>query len=600
MSTNKPRPTSINELLKKKKEDVERQKAPVFYSKAQRERLAKQRADTKIKPNITAHSKRSSFAAPKIQSPIQQSILPSSNQSSKKHPESKVFTDSHRKFKFDWNHTEDTLDSNDPLYATSKQTTREKELQEEVKKRESSLKNQLQITNKRPRLEFDDIHWSDKPLDKMGERDWRIFREDFSIVTKGGNIPSPIRFWSESDIPRELLAVVQQLGYKAPTPIQRAAIPIALSHRDVIGIAETGSGKTASFVIPLLASIMKFPSLNQISKNDGPYAIILAPTRELAQQIEMETSKFCNPLGFRCTSIVGGHSIEEQVHNLNQGAEIVIATPGRLLDILERRAIVLSQCSYVVMDEADRMIDLGFEEQVNGILNALPKISDEAASESIQKHTKRQTMMYTATWPRAIQRMAEKYLQSPGTVIIGSAGQATDHVEQRTEFISTEEKKMQRLLSILNRGSFQPPIIIFLNLKQSCENLAKELNRNGWKAAVMHGSKSQDQREAALAQLRSGTADCLVATDIAGRGIDVPDVSLVVNFQMAKSIEDYTHRIGRTGRAGKSGVAISFLNPDDDDAVIGPLKQLIEKSKVSKMSEDLRRYESKNFVAALT
>ncbi|KAI6854284.1 Pre-mRNA-splicing ATP-dependent RNA helicase, partial [Hortaea werneckii] len=181
-----------------------------------------------------------------------------------------------------------------------------------------------------------------------------------------------MRSWNESGLPGSVLGIVEEVGYTEPSAVQRAAIPIALQNRDLIGVAVTGSGKTASFLLPLLVYISKLPALDEWNKNDGPYSIILAPTRELAQQIELEARKFATPLGFKCVSLVGGHSIEEQSYNMRDGAEIIIATPGRLVDCIERRVLVLSQCCYVIMDEADRMIDLGFEEPVNKILDALP------------------------------------------------------------------------------------------------------------------------------------------------------------------------------------------------------------------------------------
>ena len=227
-------------------------------------------------------------------------------------------------------------------------------------------------------------HWSDKSLDDMRERDWRIFKEDFGIATKGGMIPNPMRNWHESSLPKRLLNIIEDVGYKEPSPIQRAAIPIALQARDLIGVAVTGSGKTAAFLLPLLVYISDLPPLDEINKNDGPYALIMAPTRELVQQIETEARKFAGPLGFRVVSIVGGHQIEEQAYNLRDGAEIVVATPGRLLDCIERRLLVLSQCCYVIMDEADRMIDLGFEESVNKILDALPVTNEKPDTEEAE------------------------------------------------------------------------------------------------------------------------------------------------------------------------------------------------------------------------
>ncbi|KAF9209068.1 DEAD (Asp-Glu-Ala-Asp) box polypeptide 23 [Haplosporangium sp. Z 27] len=456
---------------------------------------------------------------------------------------------------------------------------------------------------KERKVNYADRHWSDKPLDQMRDRDWRIFKEDFNIACKGGSIPNPIRRWSESTIDAKILEVIDKVGYKEPTPIQRQAIPIGLQNRDIIGIAETGSGKTASFLIPMLQFISDLPRLNEQNMVHGPYALIMAPTRELAQQIEQETLKFAIPLGFNCVSIVGGHAVEEQAFNLRNGAEIIIATPGRLKDCLDRRILVLNQCTYVVMDEADRMIDMGFEADVNFILDALPVTnlkpdSDEAedaakmtmAIDEDSNKKYRQTTMFSATMPPAVERLAKRYLRRPAVVTIGTAGQAVETVEQRVEMISDENRKKNRLMDLL-KGQFAPPIIVFVNQKKSCDMLAKMINSSGLRATTLHGGKSQEQRELALSQLKSGKSDVLVATDVAGRGIDVQNVSLVVNFDMAKNIEDYTHRIGRTGRAGRSGVAVTFLSSYDTE-VYYDLKQMLLKSTLATVPAELRNHEA--------
>ncbi|KAH0445885.1 hypothetical protein IEQ34_025283 [Dendrobium chrysotoxum] len=290
---------------------------------------------------------------------------------------------------------------------------------------------------------------------------------------------------------------------------------------------------------------------------------------------------------------------------MRNGAEIIIATPGRLVDIIERRILVLSQCCYIVMDEADRMIDLGFEEPVNKILDALPVTNEKPdddtaesghamnsfASNGLARY--RQTMMYSATMPAAVERIARKYLRRPATVTIGNAGEAVDTVEQRVEFVSGEEKRKARLRDILASGEFRAPIIVFVNIKRNCDAIARDIKNFGlgMSTVTLHGSKTQDQREAALLSVRNGQTDVLVATDLAGRGIDVPDVSLVVNFNMAPSIESYTHRIGRTGRAGKSGVALTFVGNEDTD-VLYDLKMAVSKSSISRMPEELRRHEA--------
>lgn len=533
-----------------------------------------------------------------------------------------------KKFNFEWNAEEDTSPDYNPLYASRAEANfygrgRLGGFAEDLGEN-SALKyaraleerdTQAGAIRARELLEMErrrredaggrnslDKHWSEKKLEHMRERDWRIFKEDFNISTKGGGIPNPMRNWQESSLPKRLLDIIAQVGYDEPSAIQRAAIPIALQARDLIGVAVTGSGKTAAFLLPLLVYISELPPLNELTKNDGPYAIILAPTRELAQQIEVEARKFATPLGFTCVSIVGGHSLEEQSYNLRNGAEIIIATPGRLVDCIERRVLVLGQCCYVIMDEADRMIDLGFEESVNKILDALPVGNEKPDSEEAEdpqamtrhlggKDRYRQTMMYTATMPPAVEKIAKKYLRRPAIVTIGNVGEAVETVEQRVEFVAGEDKRKKRLNEILASGEFAPPIIVFVNIKRNCDAVARDIKHMGFSSVTLHGSKTQEQREAALASVRSGQTDVLVATDLAGRGIDVPDVSLVVNFNMATNIESYTHRIGRTGRAGKSGVAITFLGNEDVD-VMYDLKQMLIKSSISRVPEELRKHEA--------
>ncbi|PIA13216.1 P-loop containing nucleoside triphosphate hydrolase protein [Coemansia reversa NRRL 1564] len=344
---------------------------------------------------------------------------------------------------------------------------------------------------------------------------------------------------------------------------------------------------------------MTRPPLNERNMGDGPYALILAPTRELAQQIESETHKFARRLGFRSVSIVGGHDIEQQALALRHGAEIIIATPGRLRDCIDRRVLVLNQCTYVVMDEADRMVDMGFEEDVNFILDALPvsntkpeDYEENADSGIAEKFKYRQTTMFSATMPPIVERMARKYLRKPATVTIGEAGKAVDTVEQGAEFVVGEERRKKRLLQILNQHANNPPIIVFVNQKKNVDLLGQTLTRAHYSVATLHGGKTQEQREQSLARLRSGEIDILVATDVAGRGIDVKDVSLVVNFDMAKDIESYTHRIGRTGRAGKRGLAITFLNPADDRDVLYDLRKAIAASPISRCPPELASHEA--------
>lgn len=533
-----------------------------------------------------------------------------------------------KKFNFEWNDEEDTSPANgDPVYdqrddmslqfgrgtlgGFAKEVDREHGVDANIRKyieavvqadpengrqRVERILEMERQRNEAPRAQSDK-HWSEKRLEHMRERDWRIFKEDFDIATKGSSIPNPLRKWAEADLPDKILRIVEAAGYNEPTPIQRASIPIALQARDLIGVAQTGSGKTAAFVLPLLVYISRLPRLSAENKNDGPYALVLAPTRELAQQIEVEARKFAAPLGYNTAVIVGGHAIEEQAFQLRDGAEIIIATPGRLLDCIERRVLVLSQCCYVVMDEADRMIDMGFEESVQKILDALPVNNEKPDSEEAEdsrlmtQGQYRQTMMYTATMPAAVERIAKKYLRGPAIVTIGKQGEAVETVEQRVEFVPGEDKRKKRLQEILYMNKFAPPIIVFVNIKRNCDSITRDIQKMGFSAVTLHGGKTQEQREAALQSLRDGRTEVLVATDLAGRGLDVPDVSLVVNFNMAHNIESYTHRIGRTGRAGKTGVAITFWDNNDAD-VLYDLKQMLANSTKSKLPEDLRKHEA--------
>ncbi|EDS26588.1 pre-mRNA-splicing ATP-dependent RNA helicase PRP28 [Culex quinquefasciatus] len=528
-----------------------------------------------------------------------------------------------RKFVFDWDAAEDTSVDYNNLYKErhhvqffgrgniagidiKEQKRKQSKFYGDLleKRRTDAEKEQekvrlKKVKKKEDKQKWDDRHWSEKEVDEMTERDWRIFREDYNVTIKGGKIPNPIRSWKESGFPKEVLEIIDKVGYKEPTPIQRQAIPIGLQNRDIIGIAETGSGKTLAFLIPLLNWIQGLPKIErQETADQGPYAIILAPTRELAQQIEEETQKFGQPLGIRTVVVVGGLSREEQGFRLRLGCEIVIATPGRLIDVLENRYLVLNQCTYIVMDEADRMIDMGFEPDVQKILEYMPVTNLKPDTEEAEDATKlmenfntkkkyRQTVMFTATMPPAVERLARTYLRRPATVYIGSVGKPTERTEQIVHIV-TENEKRKKLMEILSRG-VEPPCIIFVNQKKGADVLAKGLEKLGYNACTLHGGKGQEQREYALASLKNGSKDILVATDVAGRGIDIKDVSLVINYDMAKTIEDYTHRIGRTGRAGKTGCAISFCTKDDSH-LFYDLKQIIVASPVSSCPPELMNH----------
>lgn len=526
------------------------------------------------------------------------------------------------RFHFEWDDSEDTSQDHNPLYSKPHEPSLlfgrgrragfdPREQRKEGKKQEEYMRKKLEETHGKDNLassaaqsahqhhamsapkpsapldnlskaervvdEEERTHWSEKPLEGMTERDWRIFKEDFNIQTTGGKMPHPLRSWEESELPTKLKRAVQKAGYNEPTPIQRAAVPIGLKQRDVIGIAETGSGKTCAFVLPMLAYIMQQPPLTDERIADGPYALVLAPTRELALQIDSEARKFANELNYTVVPIVGGQPIDEQGFALRQGCEIVVGTPGRMLDCLNNRYTVLHQCNYVVLDEADRMIDLGFEPQVVGILEAMPssnlKPTDSEGIDFRTGQVYRTTYMFSATMPPAVERIARNYMRNPATVNIGRAGKVADTVTQDVRMLERSSEKWPMLERVLQEYE-RTQAIVFCNSRAAVENIARSLEKHGQPSTMLHGQKSQEQREASLEAFKSRRARVLVATDVAGRGIDVPDVGLVVVYEMPETIEQYTHRIGRTGRAGKQGTAVAFLTYANTP-IFYDLKQLL-------------------------
>lgn len=623
-------PLSLEEVLKKTKEAQEAAKRPVFLTKQQRqdaalkrreEEVSKQRQGYIPRPVVPDRSRRrhhedrsTKQERPQVQSQrekekelelIKQQYLGQEKIKKRVLKPSEKF-----RFNFDWDVGDDTSRDLNPLYNNPHEaaplfgrgmragmdrreqkkeaTTRELALLQSSRNAAGLESKDSRKTNKERPVEADmynltdmknQQHWSEKPRELMSDRDWRIFKEDFSISFKGsGSAPIlPIRNWEEAELAEELAKGIKRMGFKKPSPIQMAAIPIGMQGRDLIGIAETGSGKTAAFVIPLLHYIMRQPPMTDLNEGDGPYAVILAPTRELAQQIEEETVRLGHYTNYRVCSVVGGQSIEDQGFKLRSGCEIVIATPGRLIDCLERRYAVLNQCNYVVLDEADRMIDMGFEPQVIGVLDAMPSSNLKPENEDVEDSVLvyRTTHMFSATMPTAVERLAKKYLRRPIVVTIGTAGRATENVSQRVLIMKENEKelRLEQEMEALN----EKRAIVFVNTKNKCDVVYRRLEAMGFSCTVLHGGKTQDQRESSIKGFRDDTFNILIATDVAGRGIDVADVALVINYDMPSNIEMYTHRIGRTGRAGRKGVAISFLTlSEPEHQILYDLKKVLE------------------------
>ena len=342
-----------------------------------------------------------------------------------------------------------------------------------------------------------------------------------------------------------LMNTLSANSFETPTPIQELAIPHLLEGRDLIGLAQTGTGKTAAFGLPLIEKLL---ADERRPDNRTTRTLILAPTRELVNQIAESLKKFIRKSPLRINVVVGGVSINKQQLQLEKGTDILVATPGRLLDLVNRRAITLTTVRYLVLDEADQMLDLGFVHDLRKIAKMVPK--------------KRQTMLFSATMPKAIADLAGEYLVDPVKVEVTPPGKAADKVEQYVHFVGGKNDKTELLRKSLTENP-DGRAIVFLRTKHGAEKLMKHLENIGYSVASIHGNKSQGQRERALKAFRDGSIKTLIATDVAARGIDIPAVSHVYNYDLPEVPDAYVHRIGRTARAGRDGIAIAFCAPDE-------------------------------------
>ncbi|KXS20823.1 p68 RNA helicase [Gonapodya prolifera JEL478] len=408
------------------------------------------------------------------------------------------------------------------------------------------------------------------------ERDVEDYRNKHQINVFGQSIPKPVVDFDEAGFPTYVLKELKTLGFHSPTPIQAQGWPMALSGRDVVGIAETGSGKTLAYVLPSIVHINAQPYLNP---GDGPIVLVLAPTRELAVQIKGECDKFGASSKIKNCCVYGGVPKGPQIRELSRGVEIVIATPGRLIDMLESGKTNLRRVTYLVLDEADRMLDMGFEPQ-------LRKIVDQIRPD-------RQTLMWSATWPKEVQTLARDYLKEYIQVNIGSLELAASHnVTQIMEFCTEFEKRdrlMQKLEGIMREG--EQRTIIFIQTKRTADDITRFLRNDGWPALAIHGDKQQSERDWVMEEFRSGRSPVLVATDVASRGLDIKDVKFVINFDFPPNVEDYVHRIGRTGRAKTKGTAFTFLTPENAKNAKDLIKLLEEaKQEIDPKLQEMARY----------
>ncbi|RJG06991.1 DEAD/DEAH box helicase [Noviherbaspirillum cavernae] len=372
------------------------------------------------------------------------------------------------------------------------------------------------------------------------------------------NAAPAVRF-EDFGLSPDILRALADQGYTHPTPIQAEAIPIVLQGRDVMGAAQTGTGKTAGFSLPIIQSLLEHANTSASPARHPVRALILTPTRELADQVADNVKAYSRHTPLRATVVFGGVDMAPQTAALRAGVEIVIATPGRLLDHVQQKTLNLGQTQILVMDEADRMLDMGFLPDLQRIINLLPK--------------QRQNLMFSATFSPDIKKLAASFLQNPVTIEVARSNATADNVTQVLYKVEEEAKRDAIAHIIRDRGLKQ--VIVFSNTKIGASRLSRHLEKEGVKASAIHGDKTQAERMAALEAFKQGTIEVLVATDVAARGLDIAELPCVINFDLPYNAEDYVHRIGRTGRAGASGDAIS-LYTDKDTRLLADIEKLIK------------------------
>ncbi len=378
--------------------------------------------------------------------------------------------------------------------------------------------------------------------------------------------------FAELGLAEPILRAVSEKGYTEPTPIQAQAIPVVSAGRDVMGGAQTGTGKTAGFTLPILNRLLRHANTSASPARHPIRALMLAPTRELAAQVEESVRAYGKYTNLRSTVIFGGVAMDPQIEALRRGVEILVATPGRLLDHVQNRTLHFGQVEAFVLDEADRMLDMGFIPDVKRIISLLPK--------------QRQSLLFSATFPEDIRKLADSLLHDPVSIQVARRNAAAESVSHLVHPIARERKRDLLVHLIRTRNLTQ--VLVFTATRIGCNRLTYQLNRDGLQAAAIHGDKTQAERMEALDAFKAGNVAVLVATDVAARGLDIEELPCVVNFDLPNTPEDYVHRIGRTGRAGNTGEAISLVAPDE-------LERLAEIEKLIKKKID--RVEVKDFEA---
>ncbi|KAJ1734811.1 ATP-dependent RNA helicase ded1, partial [Coemansia biformis] len=389
--------------------------------------------------------------------------------------------------------------------------------------------------------------------------------DNIPVKATGDDVPEPIARFEEADLEPLLLENIKLSGYTVPTPVQKWSITFGAAGRDMMACAQTGSGKTAGFLFPILNDLYRNgPAAAPVADGRSgyrqrkayPVALVLSPTRELASQINDEAAKFCYRSWVHPCVVYGGAEMGTQLRQVERGCDLLVATPGRLVDLIERARISLRNIRYLVLDEADRMLDMGFEPQIRRIVEEedMPGVQD------------RQTLMFSATFPRDIQMLAGDFLKNYIFLSVGRVGSTSENITQKIEYVE-EADKLSVLLDIITSTNQSGLTLVFVETKRMADRLCDDLVRNNIEASAIHGDRTQRERERALELFRAGHTPVLVATAVAARGLDIPNVGHVVNYDLPSDPDEYVHRVGRTGRAGNTGIATSFFNRDNRSIV---------------------------------
>ncbi|CAO2169854.1 unnamed protein product [Urochloa humidicola] len=388
-----------------------------------------------------------------------------------------------------------------------------------------------------------------KGIKEMAPEEVAAYRKQLELKVHGKDVPKPIKTWLQSGQTSKLLDTIKKLGFEKPMPIQAQALPVIMSGRDCIGVAKTGSGKTLAFVLPMLRHVKDQPP---VVPGDGPIGLIVAPTRELVVQIHSDIRKFSKVIGVSCVAVYGGSGVAQQISELKRGAEIVVCTPGRMIDILctsNGKITNLRRVTFLVLDEADRMFDMGFEPQITRIIQ--------------NTRQDRQTVLFSATFPRQVEVLARKVLIKPVEIQVGGRSVVNKDITQLVE-VRPESERFLRLLELLGKWIDKGKILVFVHTQDKCDSLLKELFQHQYQCLSLHGGKDQADRESTVADFKSNVCSLLIATSVAARGLDVKELELVVNYDVPNHYEDYVHRVGRTGRAGRKGYAVTFISEEEE------------------------------------